>query len=115
MQPCFSGKRFGCCAMRLKPQVFSLLLRLFRKKTKICRRKLRAIRELRWLEEGARSAYLHCINFGIIEAPTRSVFLVVATGMDTVRRGAQYPSEAYTSAPRQMANRLSYESEFRSG
>ena len=64
--------------MRWKPQVFSLSLRLFYEKTKIRRRQLRAIREIRWLEEIARSAYLHCINFGIVDAPTRSVFLVVA-------------------------------------
>src|SRR6185437_564190 len=47
--------------------------------------------------EGARSAYLHFINFVIMEAPTRSVLLWWATGMDTVRRGAQYPSETWAA------------------
>ena len=78
MQRCFRGKWFGCRAIRCKPQVFSLLLLLFNKKTKIRRRKLGAIEGSTLAGERLQgSAYLHCINFGIVDAPARSVFLVV--------------------------------------
>jgi len=43
VQGCFCGKRFDCCAVRFKPQVFLLSLRIFSEKMKISGRKLGAI------------------------------------------------------------------------
>ncbi|HEY1801171.1 MAG TPA: hypothetical protein VGG46_09585, partial [Terriglobales bacterium] len=55
---CFCGKRFDCSGLMREPEVFLLLLRLFCKKNENLRSQVRAIREIRWLEEGVRSAYL---------------------------------------------------------
>ena len=62
MQGYFWGKRFDCCSMRLKPQVISAFAATFLEKMTICGRKLRAIREIRWLEEGAREVLTSIVS-----------------------------------------------------